>query len=176
MSRWLALLPLVVLLALGVLFAVYALNRDPQVQPDALVGKPMPNLTLPALEGGQPVNLRQVASEGPLLVNFYASWCAPCQIEHPVLMGLKGRKVRVIGIAYKDVPPLGSAEAARAFLARLGNPFAEVLADDSGRAGIEFGLTGVPETFVVAQDGTIVAKHTGPLNEAQAARLARLVR
>ena len=176
MSRWLAALPLAILLALGILFAVYGLNRDPQVKPDALVGRPAPNLALPTLEGGAPVSLRAAASEGPLIVNFFASWCAPCEIEHPVLMGLKGRGVRVVGINYKDTPPRGSAEAARAFLTRLGNPFSETLVDADGRAGIEFGLTGVPETFVVAQDGTIVAKHTGPLDETQAERLARLVR
>jgi cytochrome c biogenesis protein CcmG, thiol:disulfide interchange protein DsbE len=176
MSRWLTILPLVVLIALGALFGLYALNRDPQVQPDAMVGKPAPSMVLPTLEGGAPVSIRAAASEGPVLVNFFASWCAPCEIEHPVIMGLKGRGVRVVGINYEDVPPRGSPEKARAMLARLGNPYAEVLADAEGRAGIEFGLTGVPETFVVAQDGTIVAKHTGPLDEAEAARLAKLVR
>lgn len=176
MTRWLTVLPLVVLVALGALFGLYALNRDPQVKPDAMVGKPAPSLALPTLEGGAPVSLRAAASEGPLLVNFFASWCAPCEIEHPVLMGLKGRGVRVIGVNYEDVPPRGSPEEARAFLTRLGNPYAEVLADADGRAGIEFGLTGVPETFVIAQDGTIVAKHTGPLDEADAERLAKLVR
>jgi cytochrome c biogenesis protein CcmG, thiol:disulfide interchange protein DsbE len=176
MSRWLAFVPLAALLALGLLFGLYALNRNPQVQPQALVGKPVPTVSLPTLAEGQPVSLREMASEGPMIVNFFASWCAPCEIEHPVLMGLKGRGVRVIGVNYEDVPPRGSAEKAKAFLTRLGNPYAEVLADADGRAGIEFGLTGVPETFVIAQDGTIVAKHTGPLDEADAERLAKLVR
>ena len=171
MNRWLAALPLVALAALAVLFGAYALNRDPEYQPQALVGKQVPNLSLPTLAEGQPVNLREAAAEGPMLVNFFASWCAPCEIEHPVLMGLKGRQVRVVGIAYKDKTP-----QTEAFLTRLGDPFAEVLVDADGRAGVEFGITGVPETYVVAADGTVVAKHTGPLTEAAAEALAKQVR
>ena len=171
MSRWLAVLPLVALLALGGLFYFYALNRDPQVQPQALVGKTIPDLVLPTLKEGQPVRLRQLAAEGPMVVNFFASWCAPCEIEHPVLMGLKGRGVRVVGLAYKDAPP-----NTEALLTRLGNPFTTALVDRDGRAGVEFGVTGVPETFAVAQDGRVLAKHTGPLTEADAARLASLLR
>ncbi len=176
MSRWLAALPLIVLAALGLLFGVYALNRNPQVQPRALVGKAMPAVSLASLGDGTPINLRTEASAGPVVVNFFASWCAPCQIEHPVLMGLKGRGVRIIGIDYEDVPPRGSPERAKALLDRLGNPYSRVLTDPDGRAGIEFGITGVPETYVVAPDGKILAKHTGPLTDAEAAKLARLLR
>ena len=171
MKRWLAFAPLVVLALLAVLFAGYALKRDPNVQPQAMVGKPMPALTLPELSSGQPASLREVAQGGPVLVNFFASWCAPCEIEHPVLMGLKGRQIRVVGIAYKDAPP-----NSQAFLARLGNPFAQALVDRDGRAGVEFGVTGVPETYVIGRDGRVLAKHTGPLTEADAARLADLAR
>lgn len=168
MTRWLAALPLVVLLALGALFYFYALNRDPQVQPKALVGRQIPDLALPTLAEGQPRRLRAEAAEGPMLVNFFASWCAPCELEHPVLMGLKGRGVRLVGVAYKDAPT-----NAQAFLARLGNPFVQALVDRDGRAGVEFGVTGVPETYLVAPDGTVLEKHTGPLDEAAAQRLAR---
>ena len=164
MSRWLALLPLIALVALGGLFYFYALKRDPQVQPQAMVGKPMPDLALPTLKGGQPVRLRAMAAEGPMLVNFFASWCAPCEIEHPVLMGLKGRGVRVVGVAYKDAPP-----NTEAFLTRLGDPFVNVVVDRDGAAGVEFGVTGVPETYAVGREGQIVAKHTGPLSETDAA-------
>lgn len=167
MSRWLAWIPLAALVALGLLFGLYALNRNPQVQPQALVGKPVPTVSLPTLAEGQPVSLREMASEGPMIVNFFASWCAPCEIEHPVLMGLKGQPVRVVGIAYKDAP-----QNSQAFLDRLGDPYAEVLVDRDGRAGVEFGVTGVPETYVVGRDGMILAKHTGPLTEADARRLA----
>ena len=176
MSRWLALLPLIAIVALGALFGLYALHRNPQVQPQALVGKPMPALTLASLDDGAPVSLRSEATGGPMLVNFFASWCGPCQIEHPVLMGLKGRGVRIVGVDYEDVAPKGSPEEAKALLARLGDPFTRRLVDPDGRAGVEFGITGVPETYVVAADGKVLAKHTGPLTEADAARLAKLLR
>lgn len=171
MSRWLALAPLIALVALGLLFGLYALNRNPQIQPQALVGKPAPAITLPTLAEGRPVSVREAASKGPLLVNFFASWCAPCEIEHPVLMGLKGEPVRVVGVAYKDAP-----QNTTAFLDRLGDPYGQVLVDRDGRAGVEFGVTGVPETYVIGRDGVVIAKHTGPLTEADARRLAKLAR
>ncbi len=171
MNRWLAILPLVALMALGALFYFFALKRDPQVQPQALVGKMIPDLTLPTLADGRPVRLREVAAQGPMLVNFFASWCAPCEVEHPVLMTLRGGKVRVVGIAYKDAPP-----NSQAFLTRLGDPFAQVLVDRDGRAGIEFGVTGVPETYMIDRDGVVLAKHTGPLTAIEAERLVRLAR
>ena len=166
MSRWLAALPLIALIALGLLFGLFALGRNPQVQPHALVGKPMPALSLPALEDGRPRELAGFAARGPVPVNFFASWCAPCEIEHPVLVELKRRDVRIVGVAYKDAP-----ENTRAFLARLGDPFAVRLVDRDGRAGVEFGVTGVPETYLVAKGGLIVAKHTGPLSMPQAQAL-----
>ncbi len=171
MSRWLAILPMVALLALGGLFYFYALKRDPQVQPQALVGKMVPDLTLPTLVEGQPVRIRELAADGPMVLNLFASWCAPCEVEHPILMGLRGQGIRVVGIAYKDAPP-----NAQAFLTRLGNPYATALVDRDGRAGVELGVTGVPETYVIGRDGTVLAKHTGPLDQAQAERLAKLTR
>lgn len=158
MKRWLAFAPLAVLAALALLFAGYALKRDPNVQPQALVGKPMPALTLPDLSTGQPVALTDITRGGPVLVNFFASWCAPCEIEHPQLMALNAQGVKVVGIAYKDAPP-----NTQAFLTRLGDPFAARLVDRKGAAGLEFGVTGVPETYLIGSDGMILAKHTGPL-------------
>ena len=171
MKRFLPFLPLVVLAALGLLFGVFALNHNPHVEPHALVGKQVPDLTLPTLAEGQPVALRQAAADGPVIVNFFASWCAPCEIEAPVLMELKGRKVRMVGIAYKDAP-----QNTQGFLNRLGDPFAERLVDRDGRAGIEFGVTGVPETYLVGRDGIIQAKHTGPLTAPEAQALAARAR
>lgn len=171
MNRWLATVPLAVLIALGGLFYFYALRRDPQVQPQALVGRAMPDLTLPSLADGRSVRLRDAAAQGPMLVNFFASWCAPCEIEQPVLMGLRGRGVRLVGVAYKDAPP-----NTQAMLARLGDPFALTVVDRDGRAGVEFGVTGVPETYLIGRDGQVLAKHTGPLDEAEAARLAGMAR
>lgn len=157
MKRILAFLPLAALALLAVLFVGYSLNRNPQVQPQAMVGKPMPALTLPQLNSGRPVALAD-AAHGPVLVNFFASWCAPCEIEHPVLMKLKAEGAPIVGVAYKDAP-----ENSQAFLTRLGDPFRERLVDRDGRAGLEFGVTGVPETYLVGSDGTILAKHSGPL-------------
>lgn len=166
MNRTLALLPLAALVALGLLFGLYSLKRDPQVQPDALVGKPLPDLTLPALDTGRPLRLHDVAQPEPVLVNIFASWCAPCEIEHPVLVELKKQGVRIVGVAYKDAP-----ENTKAFLGRLGDPYAERLVDRDGRAGIDLGVTGVPETYLVGAGGTILAKHTGPLTAEKAQEL-----
>jgi cytochrome c biogenesis protein CcmG/thiol:disulfide interchange protein DsbE len=166
-TRWLTILPLIVLAALAVLFAGYALRHDPHVQPHALVGKPAPDLTLPALEDGRPLRIRELAAQGPVVINFFASWCAPCATEAPQLNALAGRGVRIIGVDYKDQPP-----RAAEFLARLGDPYAARLADRDGAAGIEFGVTGVPETYLVGRDGVILEKRSGPLEDADVAALA----
>lgn len=172
MNRWLALAPLGVLLALGLLFGLYALHRNPQVQPQALVGKPVPDLTLPELDTGRSARVREVLKPAPVLVNYFASWCAPCEIEQPVLVALKAQGVRIVGVAYKDAP-----QNTKAFLGRLGDPYTDRLVDRDGRAGIEFGVTGVPETYLVGADGVIIAKHTGPLTQADAdALLAKSAR
>lgn len=161
MSRWLALLPLIVLVALGALFGLYALNRNPQVQPEAMVGKQLPNVTLPTLAQGQPVPLREAAAEGPMLVNFFASWCAPCIREHPLLMALKQQTgLRIYGVNYKDPSPGG-----RRFIGRYGNPYAAVGVDADGRAAIEWGVYGMPETFIIDGEGRIVWKHVGPITK-----------
>jgi cytochrome c biogenesis protein CcmG/thiol:disulfide interchange protein DsbE len=169
-KRWLAFAPLLILVALAALFAGYALKRDPHVQPHALVGKPMPALTLPELDSGRPAPIR-AGTEGPILVNFFASWCLPCEVEHPQLMALKAQGVTVIGVAYKDAPA-----NTQAFLARLGDPFAARLVDRDGRAGLEFGVTGVPETYLVGSGGVILAKHTGPLTPDAAEELLKKAR
>jgi cytochrome c biogenesis protein CcmG/thiol:disulfide interchange protein DsbE len=171
MSRWLAFAPLAVLAILAALFGFYALRHDPRVEPRALVGKPLPDLALPSLEGGPPERLRALAAEGPVLVNFFASWCAPCAVEAPQLDALKAQGVRIVGVAYKDKPA-----KTQAFLDRLGDPFIARLVDQDGRAGVEFGVSGVPETFLVGRDGKILDKHTGPLEAADAKALAVQIR
>ena len=165
MSRWLAALPLIALAAMALLFGLFALKHDPHIQPQALVGKPAPDLVLPSLDDGRPTRLR-AATEGPTLINLFASWCAPCEIEHPVLMSLEADGVKVVGVAYKDAP-----DNTKAFLARLGDPYAARLVDRDGRGGIELGVTGVPETYLVGADGVILAKHTGPLTPKAAQEL-----
>lgn len=161
MNRWLAFAPLVVLAALAVLFVGWSLKRDPQVSPDALVGQPIPETVLPLLSGSGELDLKTAGVGRPMIVNVFASWCAPCRLEHPQLMALQAQGIRVVGVAYKDEPA-----ATRAFLAELGDPFAAVLVDREGRAGIELGITGVPETYAVDAQGIVVAKHGGPLVDA----------
>lgn len=158
MNRWLAFAPLVVLAALAVLFVGWSLKRDPQVSPDALVGRPIPEVVLPMLGGEGEVDLRVAATGQPMVLNVFASWCAPCRIEHSQLMTLQAQGVRVVGVAYKDAPA-----DTRAFLEELGDPYSVVLVDREGRAGIELGISGVPETYAVDAMGVVVAKHTGPL-------------
>ena len=171
MTRWLTVLPLVVMAALAVLFATYGLHHDPHVEPHALVGKPVPDLALPTLGASQPVRLRALAAQGPYVINFFASWCAPCEEEAPALNALAAQHVRIVGVAYKDQPP-----KTQAFLDRLGDPYAQRLVDRDGRAGIEFGVTGVPETYLVGRDGTILDKHAGPLEAADVRALAQQAR
>jgi cytochrome c biogenesis protein CcmG/thiol:disulfide interchange protein DsbE len=165
-KRVVAFAPLIVLVLLAIVFAGYSLHRDPQVRPKALVGHPVPAVTLVPLAGGAPVPLAGL--KGPVLVNFYASWCVPCRVEAPVLMGLKTEGVTVIGVAYKDDP-----DNSRAFLAEMGAPYAQTLVDRDGRAGLEFGVTGVPETFLVGPDGIILDKISEPLTAESADALLR---
>jgi cytochrome c biogenesis protein CcmG, thiol:disulfide interchange protein DsbE len=151
----------------GLFFFQLVSGHDPQELPSALIGAKAPATTLPPLEGmaradGSAVpGLDLAQSDGrPVLVNVFASWCGPCRQEHPILMELaKDQRFRLVGINYKDQP-----ENARRFLAGLGNPYAAIGTDLSGRAGIDWGVYGVPETFLVSADGTILWKQTGPFS------------
>ena len=156
--------PLGVLAALAVLFVGYGLRRDPRVVPDALVGRPAPVRPLPPLDGGL---ARPPGERGRVVwVNFFASWCVPCATEAPALQALEAQGVPIVGVAYKDDPV-----ATRRFLQRRGDPFTQVLVDRDGAAGIDWGVSGVPETFVLSPDGRVLAKHSGPLEPADADRL-----
>jgi cytochrome c biogenesis protein CcmG/thiol:disulfide interchange protein DsbE len=163
--RFLHVLPVVVFSALALLFLMRLYAGDPSRIPSALIGRPVPNFALEPLPGltqaGQSVpGFSDADLKGRLtIVNIWASWCGPCRQEHPSLVELaKNPAVRVVGINYKDNP-----ENARRFLGAFGNPFAAVGVDPGGRAAIDWGVTGVPETFVVGPDGTIRHKHIGPL-------------
>ena len=162
MTRWATLAPLGVLVLLAVLFAGYALHHDPHVSPAALVGKPVPPDALQPLDGGAPSPPR-AAVKGPVLINFYGSWCAPCVEEAPALMALKAQGAPIVGVAYKD-----TADKTRAYLLANGDPYAAIFMDPDGRAGVDFGISGVPETFAVSAEGVVLAKHVGPLTPADA--------
>ncbi|HEX4196652.1 MAG TPA: DsbE family thiol:disulfide interchange protein [Caulobacteraceae bacterium] len=165
MRRWIAFAPLAALTTLALLFVGSSLRRDPHYAPAALVGQPLPADALSPLAGGPARPIRVDAPPGSL-VNFFASWCAPCREEHPVLLALKAQGVRIVGVAYKDNPA-----HIKTLLAENGDPYAAVLADPDGRAGLDFGVSGVPETFLVGPGGRIVAKVALPLTPDSAAAL-----
>lgn len=165
--RGLLLAPALIFAAVVAMFAFALQKGDPSKLPSALIGKPAPPLELPPLDGlaakdGLPAAAltRQALATGRIsVVNFWASWCAPCVEEHPLLVQLAGRRdVTLYGINYKD-----QSVNARRFLGRYGNPFTAVGVDASGRAAIEWGVYGMPETFVVDGRGVIAYKHVGPL-------------
>ena len=169
------LLPVLLFAAVAAMFAFALRSGDPSKLPSALIGKPAPEMSLAPLEG-----LRDGDTDVPgfstadlrkgdvTVVNFFASWCAPCVQEHPWLVELKRTaNVRIIGINHKDPTPGG-----RRFLGRYGNPYAAVGIDPNGRAAIEWGVYGMPETFVVDGSGRIALKHVGPITgEILAARI-----
>jgi cytochrome c biogenesis protein CcmG/thiol:disulfide interchange protein DsbE len=158
-------LPLVAFAGLAVIFWFRLGSGDPSRIPSALIGRPAPQTALPALEGlvnggGQVPGLDPTMFKGKVsVVNVWASWCVPCHDEAPLFTELgKDKRLQLIGINYKDKP-----DNARRFLGRYGNPFGIVGVDGNGRAAIEWGVYGVPETFVVGRQGTIVYKMVGPV-------------
>jgi cytochrome c biogenesis protein CcmG, thiol:disulfide interchange protein DsbE len=162
---FLMVLPLIVFMGLAVLFWFRLGDGDPSKIPSALIGRPAPQTILPPLDGlasdGKAVpGIDPAAFKGKVsIVNVWASWCVPCHDEAPLLTALaKDTRLQIIGINYKD-----SADNARRFLGRYGNPFTAVGVDGNGRGSIEWGVYGVPETFVVGRDGTIVYKLVGPV-------------
>jgi len=162
---WLMLLPLVAFMALAALFWLRLGDGDASRIPSALIGHPAPQTALPALEGlanngTQVPGLDPAAFMGKVsIVNVWASWCVPCHDEALLLTELaKDNRIQLIGINYKDSP-----DNARRFLGRYGNPFASVGVDGNGRAAIEWGVYGVPETFIVGRDGKIAYKLVGPI-------------
>jgi cytochrome c biogenesis protein CcmG/thiol:disulfide interchange protein DsbE len=163
--RWLVMLPLIFFGALAALFLLRLYGGDPSKLPSALIGRPAPQTALPALaglthDGAAVPGLDPSAFKGKVsLVNVWASWCVPCHDEAPLLTEIgKDTRFQIVGINYKD-----AADNARRFLGRYGNPFSVVGVDGNGRASIEWGVYGVPETFIVGKDGRIVYKLVGPI-------------
>jgi cytochrome c biogenesis protein CcmG/thiol:disulfide interchange protein DsbE len=160
--RFGALVPIAVFTSLAALLYLALFWGDPSEIPTALKNKPVPDFVMPPVEGLQ--NMPGLASDDlktgtPTIVNVWASWCGPCRVEHPVLMDLAARDdVRLVGLNYKDAP-----QNARRFLGTLGNPFQAVGADRTGRTAIDWGVYGVPETFIVDGNGIIRFKYVGPI-------------
>jgi cytochrome c biogenesis protein CcmG/thiol:disulfide interchange protein DsbE len=169
-ARLIVLAPLAVFALLAILFFARLGGGDASRIPSALINKKIPAFSLPAITGLSGVAGladADLKSGHVSLVNVFASWCVPCHQEHPLLMqlakdaSLAQKGLRLVGLAYKDEP-----ENARRFLATSGNPYSAVGADENGRTAIDWGVYGVPETFVVRGDGTIAYKFVGPLNAA----------
>ena len=163
--RFIVLVPLILFIGLTTLFLVRLNAGDPSLIPSALIGHPIPQTTLPpvaglkrddaAVPGLDPASFKGTVT----VVNVWASWCVPCHDEAPLLMQLaQDSRLRLVGINYKDDPA-----NARRFLGRYGNPFAAAGADQNGRAAIEWGVYGVPETFVIGRDARIAYKLVGPI-------------
>ena len=159
--RPIMLLPLAIFLALAGLFLSQLLSgRDVAAIPSALIGQDAPETKLPPLEGSNLPGLDSDQFEGKVTVlNVFASWCVPCREEHPVLMGLaQDKRYAMAALNYKDKP-----ENARRFFGELGNPFQAIGIDPAGRAAINWGVYGVPETFLIDKSGKITFKYVGPL-------------
>lgn len=157
MKRWLAIIPLAILVGLALMFWSKSLRREVQFQPEELVGQPAPAVSLAPLGGGAPVALT-AAVKAPMLINVFGSWCTACVVEHPQLMALKARGLPILGVAWRDKP-----EKTTAFLRDRGNPYATVLMDPDGLAAIGLGITAAPESFLVDPAGKIIFKQTGPI-------------
>jgi cytochrome c biogenesis protein CcmG/thiol:disulfide interchange protein DsbE len=179
-SSFLRLLPVAIFLVMAAVFAFALRSDDPSKLPSALIGKPAPKLTLAPIDALQKdgkavpgLDTDALVTGKPVVVNFWASWCAPCIAEHPLLVKMvRDTGVNLVGINHKD-----QAANARRFLARHGNPYAAIGTDDDGRAAIEWGVYGMPETFVLDGQGRIVYKHVGPISaESLAAKVIPAIR
>lgn len=157
---WLVLIPPVVFAALAGLFLGGMYRDDPDALPSTLVGQPAPGLDLTAVGPRAPFDASVLADGRVKIVNYWASWCAPCRIEHPQLMQLAAEGLPIYGINYKD-----DSAKALAFLDELGDPYVAVGADRAGRVAIDWGVYGVPETFVIDGAGNVVLRFAGPVTD-----------
>lgn len=160
--RLFVLLPLLLFLGLaGVFLAQLLSGREAAMIPSALIGAKAPSTSLPPLEGMNVPGIDSNAFAGKVtLLNVFASWCGPCRLEHPLLLELaQDKRFEIAGLNYKDAPA-----NARRFLGELGNPYTAIGVDERGRAAINWGVYGVPETFLIGKDGAILYKHVGPLS------------
>lgn len=164
----LAILPPLIFAALAGVFYVGMQREDPDNLPSAIIGKAAPDLEYTQLGADAPFDYSELQADGVKLVNFWASWCGPCRIEHPNLQALSDEGFPVYGINYKDRP-----DAALGFLDELGNPYTGLAADDTGRLALEWGVYGVPETYVIGDNGEILTRFAGPVTQRTIERVFR---
>lgn len=153
-------LPPLIFLALVVLFLTGMYRDDPDALPSTLVGRAAPPLVVADMPPLPPIGEDWIDSGQVTLVNYWASWCAPCRVEHPQLMALKDEGLTILGVNYKDTGP-----KALRFLEDLGDPYTGVGADPEGRTAINWGVYGVPETFVIGKDGKVILRFAGPITQ-----------
>lgn len=160
MKRWIFLIPLLIFFSLaGLLYS--GLGKDPSRLPSALIDKPFPAFSLPDLHAPERMLDASLLRGQPALVNVWATWCAACRVEHPELMRIaRDEGIAVFGVNYKDDPV-----EARAWLERYGNPYQNVIVDRHGRLGLDLGVYGAPETYVVDAGGVIRFRHVGVVDE-----------
>lgn len=160
MRRLLVAVPFILFAAVALAFA-FGLNRDPSLIPSVLIDRPLPAFNLPAVRAGDAGLASSDFRGRPMLLNMFASWCVSCRIEHPLLLDLRARGVAIAGVDWED----RAADGAK-YLKENGDPYALAGLDNSGRTGIDLGITGVPETFVVDKHGRVRYKQIGPIETA----------
>ncbi len=162
-------LPLLAFIIVAVFLAL-GLKNDPQLVPSPLIDKAAPSFSLPTLSDEQTVITNSDFEGDVWLLNVWASWCAACKVEHPVLLDMANQGALLVGLNYKDTDP-----EAKAWLESYQNPYEQVIVDADGSVGIDFGVYGVPETFLIGPEGRIRYKHIGPIDEEAAENLLALV-
>ncbi len=158
---WLTLMPPIIFAGFVGIFFSGMLKDDQGSLPSAFIGRQAPALELVALGNKPAPSSEDLSAQTIKIVNFWASWCAPCRVEHPILMDLAAEGIPIIGINYKDTP-----ENALEFLAELGDPYTAIGADEAGRNGFSWGVYGIPETFIVNGSGEIIYRFAGPVTQA----------
>lgn len=153
-----AVIPVGIFLTFAGFFLAGMLRENPNSLPSTLTGSAAPPVTSPSLPGYPSFDSAALKAPGVKLVNFWASWCAPCRAEHPTLVALAASGIPIYGVNYRDTP-----ENAVAFLKELGSPYTGVVTDSKARAAIDWGVYGVPETFVIDSEGRIVLRFAGPI-------------
>jgi len=163
MKRFIFFLPLIIFIIISIFLLIYLLQKnDPKNPPSALLNKEIPKFEVKNLFDDQEVITQENLKDNFILLNFFASWCAPCKVEHKMLFKIKNdlNNLLLVGINYKD-----KVDDAKKYLQNEGNPYSFVGLDSKGMVGLEFGVFGLPETFIINKEGFIIYKHLGPINE-----------